>query len=177
MMLEKTSGRLPTRCFMHLIFAVSSFLRSPRSAGGCADLGLRSMNYRLAEPRDEGFPQSGGGRHIGAPTAFVWRARDLAYVPTLEELIAACGDQFGEMAATTQRVFRSFGWRRWTETIRQIPHRSCRPPMACHQRRSGMTCARPSGFFSYAPHNSSSFSFTGGKRITTALAQSKYSRR
>ena len=57
------------------------------------------MNYQLAERlRDAGFPQSGGGRHIGAPTAFVWRARDLVYVPALEELIAACGDQFGEIA-------------------------------------------------------------------------------
>jgi hypothetical protein len=57
------------------------------------------MNYELAvQLRDAGFPQSGEGRRIGAPTAFVWRARDLVYVPTLEELIAACGDEFGELA-------------------------------------------------------------------------------
>ena len=57
------------------------------------------MDYQLAEQlRDADFPQSGGGRHIGTPTAFVWRPGDLVYVPTLEELIAACGDEFGEMA-------------------------------------------------------------------------------
>ena len=56
------------------------------------------MNYELAERlRDAGFPESGDGRRIGAPTAFLWRASDLVYVPTLEELIAACGDDFGEM--------------------------------------------------------------------------------
>jgi hypothetical protein len=59
----------------------------------------QSMNYELAEQlRDAGFPQSGHGRHIGAPSALVWRARDLVYAPTLEELISACGDQFGEIA-------------------------------------------------------------------------------
>ena len=57
------------------------------------------MDHKLAEQlRDAGFPQSGEGRRIGALTAFVWRARDLVYVPTLEELLAACGDEFGEMA-------------------------------------------------------------------------------
>ena len=66
------------------------------------------MNYQLAERlRDEGFPQSGGGRHIGAPTAFVWRARDLVYVPTLEELILACGDQFGAMARLEDESFEA----------------------------------------------------------------------
>ena len=35
---------------------------------------------------------------MGAPTAFVWRARDLVYVPALEELIDAYGEQFGEVA-------------------------------------------------------------------------------
>jgi len=57
------------------------------------------MDYELAvQLRDAGFSQSGEGRRIGAPAAFVWRARDLVYVPSLEELIAGCGDQFGEVA-------------------------------------------------------------------------------
>jgi len=66
------------------------------------------MDYQLAERlRDAGFPQSGAGRHIGAPTAFVWRARDLVYVPALEELITACGDQFGEMARLSDGRFEA----------------------------------------------------------------------
>jgi hypothetical protein len=66
------------------------------------------MNYELAERlRDTGFPQSGDGRRIGAPTAFLWRARDLVYVPTLEELIAACGDEFGEMARRPDGSFEA----------------------------------------------------------------------
>jgi hypothetical protein len=57
------------------------------------------MNYELAEQlRDREFPQTGEGRRIGPPSALAWRARDLVYVPTLEELVAACGDRFGELA-------------------------------------------------------------------------------
>ena len=66
------------------------------------------MDYHLAERlRDPGFPQSGAGRHIGAPIAVVWRARDLVYAPALEELIAACGDQFGEMARRPDGSFEA----------------------------------------------------------------------
>jgi hypothetical protein len=57
------------------------------------------MDYELAEQlRAAGFPQTGEGRRIGPPNALAWRARDLVYVPTVEELIAACGDQFGGLA-------------------------------------------------------------------------------
>ena len=88
------------------------------------------MDYQLAEQlRDADFPQSGGGRHIGVPTAFVWRARDLVYVPTLEELIAACGDEFGEMSRLTDGSFEAAA----IETNSQISDRSCRPPMACRR--------------------------------------------
>jgi hypothetical protein len=66
------------------------------------------MNYELAQQlREAGFPQSGDGRRIGAPTAFLWRARDLVYVPTLEELIAACGEQLGEMARLPDGSFEA----------------------------------------------------------------------
>ena len=50
----------------------------------------QGMDYELAEQlREAGFPQSGEGKRIGTPSALVWRARDLIYVPTLEELISA----------------------------------------------------------------------------------------
>ena len=66
------------------------------------------MYYELAERlRDAGFPQSGEGRRIGAPTAFVWRARDLVYVPSLEELVAACGEGFGEMVRLPDGSFEA----------------------------------------------------------------------
>ncbi len=68
------------------------------------------MDHKLAEQlRDAGFPQSGEGRRIGALTAFVWRARDLVYVPTLEELLAACGDEFAEMARLPDGGFEAAG--------------------------------------------------------------------
>ena len=42
-----------------------------------------------------GFPQIGKGRLIGSPDKLVWRTDDRIYVPTLEELIEACGENFG----------------------------------------------------------------------------------
>ena len=66
------------------------------------------MDYQLAEQlRNAGFPQTGVGRHIGVPTAVVWRARDLVYVPALEELITACGDHLGEIARLTNGSFQA----------------------------------------------------------------------
>ena len=47
---------------------------------------------------DTGFPQIGRGSAIGSPNKLVWRCGDRAYVPTLEELIEACGDEFGHVA-------------------------------------------------------------------------------
>jgi hypothetical protein len=58
------------------------------------------MQYDLAKQlRDAGFPQSGNGRWIGPPDKIVWRSGDRAYVPTLEELIAACGRNFIALSA------------------------------------------------------------------------------
>ena len=57
------------------------------------------MNYELALSLDEaGFPQGGSGKWIGDPRALVMRSEDRVYAPTLAELIAACGDQFGTLA-------------------------------------------------------------------------------
>ena len=46
---------------------------------------------------DSGFPQIGKGRLIGSPDKLVWRSGDRVYVPTLEELIDACGENFGSL--------------------------------------------------------------------------------
>lgn len=62
------------------------------------------MNYELAKRlRDAGFPQSGNGRWIGPWDKIVWRSGDRVYVPTLEELIEACGDKFFVLNATKTR--------------------------------------------------------------------------
>ena len=53
------------------------------------------MDYDLAESlMDAGFPQIGKGSLIGPMNKLVWRSGDRVYVPTLEELIEACGDGF-----------------------------------------------------------------------------------
>ena len=56
------------------------------------------MDYELAKClMDAGFPQIGKGRLIGSPSKLVWRSSDRVYVPTLEELIEACGNNFGSL--------------------------------------------------------------------------------
>ena len=53
------------------------------------------MIYELAaELKLAGFPQAGNGRWIGSPSALVLRSSDRVYVPTLEELMEACGSDF-----------------------------------------------------------------------------------
>ena len=53
------------------------------------------MNYELAKKLAEaGFPQHGNGSWLVPPdTLVVWRT-DRVYVPTLSELIQACGVNF-----------------------------------------------------------------------------------
>jgi hypothetical protein len=51
------------------------------------------VDYELAKSlMDAGFPQIGKGSSIGSPDKLVWRISDRVYVPTLEELIDACGE-------------------------------------------------------------------------------------
>jgi hypothetical protein len=58
----------------------------------------RRVDYELAKIlMNAGFPQSGKGRLIGSPDKLVWRTDDRVYVPTLEELIEACGKNFGSL--------------------------------------------------------------------------------
>ena len=57
------------------------------------------MRYELARQLEEaGFPQVGTGHWLSDPDALI--ARDRVYVPTLEELIEACGTQFEELRQT-----------------------------------------------------------------------------
>jgi hypothetical protein len=56
------------------------------------------MNYELAKRLCEaGFPQGGKGSWVGPTDQIVWRSGDRVYVPTLEELIEACGESFERM--------------------------------------------------------------------------------
>jgi hypothetical protein len=56
------------------------------------------MDYELAKSlMDAGFPQIGKGSLIGSLDKLVWRSGDRVYVPTLEELIDACGENFGSL--------------------------------------------------------------------------------
>ena len=58
------------------------------------------VDYQLAqELRDAGFPQTGRGTQIGPPDKLVWRAGDRVYIPTLSELIEACGERFWMLEA------------------------------------------------------------------------------
>jgi len=53
------------------------------------------MDYDLAESlMNAGFPQLGKGSLIGPLNKLVWRSGDRVYLPTLEELIEACGENF-----------------------------------------------------------------------------------
>lgn len=65
------------------------------------------ISYDLAKKLEEaGFPQGGNGRWIGPPSALVLRSRDRVYVPTLEELIRACGGHFGALSRNGNNI----GW-------------------------------------------------------------------
>jgi hypothetical protein len=56
------------------------------------------MKYEVAEQlRYAGFPQGGNGSWIGAPDKIVLRSGERVYIPTLEELIAACGADFRDL--------------------------------------------------------------------------------
>jgi hypothetical protein len=56
------------------------------------------VDYKLAKsPMDAEFPQIGKGSSIGPLDKLVWRISDRVYVPTLEKLIDACGENFGSL--------------------------------------------------------------------------------
>src|SRR5258708_5955014 len=54
---------------------------------------LRDMRYDLAkELSDAGLPQGGKGAWTYPPDSLLARSRNRVYVPTLSELVEACGD-------------------------------------------------------------------------------------
>jgi len=54
------------------------------------------MNYELAKQlKDVGYPQEAAK---GSFLSGTWFEREKTYIPTLEELINVCGDEFGELA-------------------------------------------------------------------------------
>lgn len=53
------------------------------------------MEYELARQlKDAGFPQEGAGKRVADPEKIFATREDFAYVPTLDELIEACGNRF-----------------------------------------------------------------------------------
>lgn len=83
------------------------------------------MNYELAKKlKDAGFPQTGiSGVMIGNDGAeYIWGAPfptiiNPYYIPTLSELIEACGDEFCELnkAKGTTKHWFSFAWSKWED--------------------------------------------------------------
>jgi hypothetical protein len=74
------------------------------------------MNYELARELDEaGFPQGGAGSWAYPTDKLVTRSTDRVYVPTLEELLEACGDELIVLA-------RGDDGNAWKATGGAIPH-------------------------------------------------------
>ena len=68
------------------------------------------MEYELARQlRDVGFPQEGAGKRVADPEKIVATREDFAYVPTLEELIEACGIEFFSL------VQKEVGWQAYSD--------------------------------------------------------------
>ena len=69
------------------------------------------MDYELANQlRHAGFPQGGKGKWIVSLDQIVVRAADRAYVPTLEEIIEACGRQFLSLQRVPESESRNETW-------------------------------------------------------------------
>ena len=67
------------------------------------------MDYELAKAlKDAGFFQEGKGTRVAPPDKIVARRDDFAYVPTLEELIEACGKRLWTMRQGTYQG--EWGW-------------------------------------------------------------------
>jgi hypothetical protein len=67
-----------------------------------------NIGYELArELREAGFPQAGKGTQTGPSDKLVWRAGDRVYVPTLSEMIEACGTTNEGFGALTKEHSQS----------------------------------------------------------------------
>lgn len=70
------------------------------------------ISYELAkELHDASFPQIGTGKRIAPPDKIVARRHDFVYVPTLDELIEACGPHFFSLVYDLGK-----GWRCFSDT-------------------------------------------------------------
>lgn len=57
-----------------------------------------TISYEFAKRlSDAGFLQGGKGTWVMPPDKIVSRREDRVYVPTLEELVEACGERFGSL--------------------------------------------------------------------------------
>ena len=69
------------------------------------------MNYELAKQlSDAGFPQGGEGKWVLPPDIINARREDRVYVPTLSELIEACGSKFQALFREPDRWTAQQGW-------------------------------------------------------------------
>ena len=67
------------------------------------------MNYDLGKQlRDAGFPQGGKGSWAYPPDAVLARANDRVYLPTLSDLIEACGDVFHALRRSVHGRWQAF---------------------------------------------------------------------
>ena len=82
------------------------------------------MGYELAKQlKDAGLHQAGNGSWIGPPDKLVWRGSDRIYVPTLEELLEACGDMFGglDRQSAPEPLWTAFSSKRDHRVIGSTP--------------------------------------------------------
>jgi hypothetical protein len=71
---------------------------------------MNAVNYELAnELKEAGFIQTNAGSRVAPPDKVVVRREDFAYVPTLEELIEACGKDYFSLSGNPGEWIASFG--------------------------------------------------------------------
>ena len=108
------------------------------------------MDYLLAnELKNAGFPQGGRGRWIVDPNRIVVRSEDRAYVPTLEELIEACADDFGAYVDGTVLRGSAQGLANWGRLFKtaKLPPKPLRT-YGSHLTRNETQLPRTAGFSS-----------------------------
>ncbi len=96
------------------------------------------MDYELAKRlMDAGFPQTGKGSLIGSLNKLFWRSGNRVYVPTLEELIEACGENFVSLYKQND------GWLAYTNCDQScFAETPAKPSPACGSRFETMIVSR-----------------------------------
>ena len=83
---------------------VAVHLRGWHAADQCGE-----MNYDLGKQlRDAGFPQGGKGAWAFPPDAVLARTNDRVYLPTLSDLIEACGNVFHALRRSAHGRWQAF---------------------------------------------------------------------